>query len=140
MTASIDLDSLTKDDPPTKKVGIEFDDDGNPTVGFIIVSKDSAQYVNTAHLLRSAAIKRQSNKSQKLDTKTDAGAQALDQVLQENELALALAVTVGWFGFTHKGEPAPYTHEAGRNAYTKRPTWREKVTAALEAESGFLPS
>lgn len=140
MTNLIDLDTLEDAKPMTQRIGVAFDDEGNPTVGFIIVSKDSFQYVQASHKMRSMAIRRQSNKGQKIDTKTEVGAETLDKLLQDNDLELAVAVTIDWFGFTKGGVPAPCTEAAIRNAYKLRPTWREKVSAALEAEAGFLPT
>ena len=135
---NIDLDTLQSLDDATYKVDVAFDNDGNATAGFEIVGKDSTAYRDAAHRMRVTSIKRAAIKSQRIDTKTEQGAETLDALVQSNELELAVAATVGWYGFTDKGAPAAFTADAVRRAYTVRPTWREKVTAALENESNFL--
>jgi hypothetical protein len=136
---NIYLDTLQSLDDATYKVDVAFDDDGNGTAGFSVVGKDSAAYRDAAHRMRVASIKRAAVKSQRIDTKTEQGAETLDALVQSNELELAVAATVGWYGFSDKGAPAAFTADAIRRAYTVRPTWREKVTAALENETNFLP-
>jgi hypothetical protein len=136
---SIDLDSLmTPPGEATQKVGVAFDDEGAPTVGFIIVGKDSKQYRDTAARLRAAGIRRGAVKSQRIDTKTEDGAAQFDAILQKNEEELAVAVIIDWFGFTSNGEPAAFSSDAVRKVFQARPTWREKVSAALENEAAFL--
>lgn len=127
----------------TKKVGLEFNDDGEPTLGFVIVGKDSKEYREAAAQVRAAAIRRQTNRKTKIDRTTEEGALRLDEVLQENEHALALAVVVSWFGFTEPAEnghkPALFTKERLDHMFKVKPTWREEVTKALEDSEGFLP-
>jgi hypothetical protein len=137
---SIDLDDLSDTGEATQRVGVAFNDDAEPTVGFIIVGKDSSQYRETAQRLRVAGIKRGAVKSTRIDMKTEQGALEYDQTVLRNELELAVAVTVGWFGFTAAGAPAAFSEKAVRDVYAKRPTWRERVSAALENEQAFLSS
>ena len=80
INASFDLDSLDDASPITHKVGIAFDDDGEPTVGFVVVGKDSTQYREATQRLRIAGIKRGAVKSQRIDTKTDDGATTFDRL------------------------------------------------------------
>jgi hypothetical protein len=122
----------------TQRVGITFDDEGEPLVGFVIVSKDSKAYRDTASRLRAAGIKRQANKRSRIDTTTDEGAVEFADVLESNEFELAFAVVVDWFGFTDKGQPVPFNKNVVRQMFEKRPSWRERVSAALEAEENFL--
>lgn len=136
---SIDLSALDQPADATQKVGIVFGDDGEPTVGFVIVSRDSQQYRDALKRMRVAGVKRGAVKSQRFDLKTEEGAASYDDQVQSNDFELAVAVTVGWFGFTDAGKPAAFSTEAIRKAYTARPTWRERVSAALENEAGFLP-
>jgi hypothetical protein len=136
-----DLDLLASDPTQnTHKVDVAWDDDGNPTAGFIIVSKDSAQYRAKAAELRASGIKRGAIKSQRIDTKTEEGAKKLDSIMQDNELELAISATVGIYGFKKGGQAAEYSEALVRDLYTKKPTWREKVSAALEVEANFLPT
>lgn len=129
----------------TKKVGLEFDDNGEPTLGFVIVGKDSKEYREAASQVRAAAIRRQTNRKTKIDRTTEEGALKLDEVLQENEHTLALAVVVGWFGFTQPDgnggqSPAEFSKERLDHMFKVKPTWREEVTKALEDSDGFLPN
>jgi hypothetical protein len=136
---SIDLDSLGTAGEATQRVGVAFDDDGSPTTGFVIVGKDSHQYRDTAQRLRVSGIKRQAVKAQRIDTKTDEGATAFDQLIQRNEEELAVAVVVGWFGFTAGGQPAAFSADNVRKVFKAKPSYREKVSAAMENEAAFLP-
>jgi hypothetical protein len=136
----INLDTITSADENTFKVAVAFDDNGDATAGFVIVSKDSDQYRSAAHKLRKAGIKRAAVKNQRIDTKTDEGAEQFDNLMQTSELELAVSVVVDWFGFTKGDVPAPFDPATVRAALVKRPTWREKITASLENETNFLPS
>ena len=138
MNTDIDLIGTTTDD--RQKVPLAYDDDNEPLLGFIIVSKESSQYIQRTHELRSAGIKFQAVKARRIDSKTDEGAAQLDKLIQTTDLEIAIAVVVDWFGFTKGGEPAPFDSAKVRVGLIAHPTWREKITAALENEAGFLPS
>jgi hypothetical protein len=135
---TIDFDDLDDASQQTKKVGVVFNDDNEPVIGFIIKSKDSEEYRSCGARLRASAIKRQAVTSSRIDRSTDEGAVKLDEVLQTNEDELAIAVTVDFFGFTHQGKPLEFSKDMVRKIFSKKPTWREKVTAALEDEESFL--
>jgi hypothetical protein len=139
MSHSIDISQLADAGDLTQRVGVVFNDEGEPTVGFVIVGKDSQQYREAAERLRVAGVKRNAIKGTRIDTKTEEGALAFDRLVQKNEVELAVAVVVGWFGFTSGGQPAPFSVEAVRTAFKARPTWRERVSGAVENEAGFLP-
>ena len=137
LTVDID-DVLNSDSEQTKKVAVVTNDDGSPAVGFIIVGKDSQQYRDCAKKLRSNGIRRQANKRTRIDTKTEEGALSFGKILEENEYELAVAVVVGYFGFTSGGADIPFSEDMTRKLFDKKPSWREKVSAELEAEEGFL--
>lgn len=134
-----DIDSIDQIIDSRQKVAVLFDDEGEPLVGFIIVNKDSPQYVKRTHELRAAGIKFQAVKARKLDSKTDEGAAKLDNLIQTTDLEIAIAVVVDWFGFTKAGAPAPFDAAKVRAGLVAHSTWREKITQALENEAGFLP-
>lgn len=134
-----DLDLLTDPSALTHRVAVAWDADGNETAGFIIVGKDSPQYQQMSERLRAAGIKRGAIRSQRIDTKTDEGAVQLHQLMQKNEFELAVAVVVDWFGFKKGGQPVEFNVHMVRDMLTKKPTWREKITAELEVEANFLP-
>lgn len=136
---TIDVDDVLESNvEQTKDVVLVRDDDGKPSVGFIIVSKDSKQYRDKAKLLRSNGIRRQANKRTRIDTKTEDGALAFGEIVEENEYELAVAVVVGYFGLTSKGKPVPFSEDMTRKLFNAKPSWREAVSAALEEQDGFL--
>lgn len=137
MNDLIDIFSLNNEQI-TSQVVVAFDEEGQPKAWFDVVGKDSDQYRQAAEKLRLAGIKRGATR-QKIDTKTDDGAARLDGIIQRNDFELAVAVVVGWGGFGAAGKPVPLTDEALRNVLKAKPTWREKISAALEDEAGFLP-
>jgi len=137
---SIDVNEVLSTSPAqlTHKVGVAFDDNMEPTVGFVIVSKDSPQVRDAASRMRALGIKRQSNKRTKIDAKTEDGAEELDKIMQKSDFEIALAAVVDWFGFTSNGQPIPFDPKMVRQMFEVRPSWREKVSADLEADENFL--
>ena len=135
----IDIDVIASGPPAPFKVGVAFDANNEPTSGFLIVGKDSEKYRETARLLRIAGIHRGSSKASRIDTKTDEGAAEFDRLLRSNEAEIALAVVVDWFGFNRGGEAVAFSAGALKAVFESRPTWRDKVSAALEADESFLP-
>lgn len=135
-----DVDDIlaTSPDHLRKRVGVAFDDDGNPKSGFVIVSKDATEYRERANELRAAGIQRQANKRTRIDTKTQDGAEEFARILESNDFELAAAVVVDWFGFTRAGEPLPFNKNVARQMLEKRPSWAQKISAELENEEGFL--
>jgi hypothetical protein len=143
IAGGFDIDALIATPPSdiTQRVGIAFDDEGEPYVGFVIVGKDSQQFRDADTAQRVSGLKRQSIKQQKIDTKTDAGATQFIDLVQGNELNLAVAVVVDWFGFNVAGtnQPMPFDADRLRKLLDGRKTWRDKILVALENEEAFLP-
>lgn len=135
-----DLALLDKPETFTHRVPFGLDADGEPAFGFVIVGKDSAAYVAAENRVRAMAIRRQVAKGERIDIRTEAGSVQFVDVLRGNELDLAAAVVVGWFGINESGAPAAFDLATARKALAGRPTWRDKIIAALEVESNFLPS
>lgn len=123
----------------TKKVDLVYDDEGNATAGFIIVGKDSPEYRNESHAIRTEGTKRSAVLKKQIDTKTDAGAGQLIDLVDNNTQRLAVAVVVGWYGYTNNGVEVPLDKALVKAAYDKFSTWEVKVMAALEVDSDFLP-
>ncbi len=138
MTQAFNIDQF---DTPVEetlfKVGVAADIDGNDTCGFMITSKNSPEYQDAARQIRIDGLKRSSKRKTALDTSTDEGATAVAKMIEENELTLACSVVKDWFGFESAGSPAPFNKATVRKMFTVKPTWREKVTAALESEVNF---
>lgn len=124
----------------TSRVGVAFDDAGEPTSGFVIVSRESEQYRNEIKRQRVAGIRRSAVKKGAIDTKTEAGAAALADLVEQQELDVACAVVVDWFGFTNGKKPAEFDPSVVRQALQNRPSWKAAIVAALDDEQRFLPA
>lgn len=123
----------------TRRVDVHYDPKGDPS-GFIVLSKDSDAYRDEAKRQRAAGYKRGAVKQSRIDTKTDKGAAELDDIIVQNEIDIACAVIVGWYGFVRDKQPVPFDAGVTRGLMVQRKTWRDKVLAALEEEDSFLPS
>lgn len=139
IAASFDIDSLNGSAAMTTKVGLVFDDEGEPTVGFVIVGKDSDAYRAAERRLSTVNVVRHSTKSQRIDGKTLDGAATLVDLGDARITDLTASVVVDWFGFTRAGEPIAFSAEGLRNMFKVKPTWRDKIAAALENDDAFLP-
>lgn len=138
--AGFDLDTLDGNTLNEVRHQVVFteDIDGNAISGVYIVGKNSAQYISATDAMRHKNIKKASKRKNAIDTSTDEGAASVARTIAENEHALAVAVTVDWFGFNKGGQPAPFDKEIIARAYDKMPTWQNKVNAALEVDANFM--
>lgn len=122
----------------TFKVPVLFDDDGEPTHGFIIVGKNSDEYRDEWAAIRAEGQKRAAKRKTAIDATTDEGAVQLIDLIDGNQQRLAKAVTVGWYGFTSAGAPAKFDKALAEAAFNKYPTWQERVSIAMENDVNFL--
>lgn len=122
----------------TFNVDVMYDEDGNATAGLIIVGKNSPEYQAENHATRAEGYKRSSIRKTAIDTKTDEGANKLIDLIDSNAQRLALAVVVGWYGFTSGGVEVPLDKALVKSSFEKYPTWQDKVSAALEVDANFL--
>lgn len=134
-----DLDTLdVQAEEVLHKVTVIADIDGNDKCGFYVASKNSPGYQEATRQVRIDALKRSSKRKSALDTTTDEGAGVVAKIIEGNETTLACAAIKGWFGFQSGGVDAPFNKAAVVKMLTKFPTWKDKVTAALDNESNFL--
>lgn len=137
--AGFDLDQLeTQEDAVLHKVVVVSDIDGNDKCGFFIDSKNCKEYQEASRQVRVDGLKRSAKRKSALDTTTDEGAGVVAKMIEANEMTLALSVVKGWFGFENKGQEAVFDKVLVGKMFAKFPTWKDKVTAALENESNFL--
>lgn len=122
----------------TADVVFEYNKDGTPKTGLKIVGPDSVQYLSAQVANRIRNRKRNAT-GQTIDLKTDKGQLEIEDVTKENLLNVAVAVTVGWFGFTNGGQPAAFNIETVKQIFAAKPSWQDKVIAALDREADFLP-
>jgi hypothetical protein len=135
-TASFDLDAVPTTEP-IFDVAFASDEDGKPVYGFTVVGKNSANYQKASTAIRAAALRRASNRKSALDATTEQGSLAIAETIDKNELALATAVVVGWFGFGSGGQLVDFDAARVGPLLAKHPTWREKISAALEVDANF---
>ena len=137
--SGFDLDRL---DAPTEtvlhKVAVISDIDGNDKCGFFIDSKNCAEYQAATRFIRIDGLKRSAKRKSQLDTSTDEGAGVIAKFIEANEVILATAVVKDWFGFETKGVAATFDKATVSKMFAKYPTWKDKVTAALESDTNFL--
>ncbi|HEX5126488.1 MAG TPA: hypothetical protein VFW00_07085 [Rhodocyclaceae bacterium] len=141
-SAGFDISNIAAQEDPanprTFKVDLTFTPDGDPLAGLIIVGKGSEQYRNESHAIRAEGFKKSARVSTAIDTKTDEGASQLVDTIDDNDRRLALAVVVGWYGFTNAGAAVEFDKRLVEAAFDKFPTWQEKVLAALGNDANFL--
>ena len=133
-----DITSLDSSNQNTFDVPVVFDDNGDEVSGFKVVGKNSIEYRAARRAQEVVGIKRASVRGGKQpDAKTDAGAAYYLDYAAENEVGIAIACVTGWYGFAKDGAEIPLTAEALASVFAKRPTWREKVSAAIEVDANF---
>ena len=136
---TFDLDSLDAGTENTFDVPVVFDDNGDAVAGFKVVGKNSLEYRVARRAQEMVGIKRASVRGSKQpDAKTDVGAAYYLDYAAENETGIAVACVVSWYGFAKDGAEIPLTAEALVNVFAKRPTWREKVSSAIEVDANFM--
>jgi hypothetical protein len=124
--------------PVTFNVDLMFDKDGEPIAGLIVVGKNSPEYQAENHAIRTEGYQRSARRKTAIDASTDDGAEQLVSLIDANQKRLALAVVVGWYGFSKEGQPAPFDKGVVSAAFDKYPTWLDRTSAALEVDANFL--
>ena len=136
---TFDISSLDKETENSFDVPVVFDADGNAVAGFKVVGKNSAEFRAARRKQEVTAIKRAGVRGGKQpDAKTDDGAAYYLDNAAENELSLAAACVVGLYGFSKDGVALLRTDEVLIDLFSKRPTWREKVSGAIEVDANFI--
>ena len=130
----IDITALESDAIPVYDVAVVFDDKATAVAGFKVVGKNSPQYQAKRRQLALEGVKRAAVRAKKVDTKTDDGAAELIDTIDANETDIAIACVVDWYGFVN---PATISAGALAKVFAARPTWREKVLAAIENDANF---
>lgn len=137
-TTGFDLNQLDVVEDNLFRVGVVTNIDGNDECGFLIVGKNSSEFQEASRQVRIDGLKRSSKRKTALDTSTDEGAGAVSKMIETNEMTLATSVVKGWFGFKTNGEDAPFDKVIVSKMLTKFPTWKDKITAALENDANFI--
>jgi len=140
LASGFDIGSLDQADVSqiTHRVVVVVNADGDDECGFDIVGKNSPEYQAAQQSIRVDGLKRAAKRKTQLDTSTDEGAGAVARTIERNEMSLALSVVKGWFGFKNGGVDATFDKAVVEKLLTRFPTWKDKITSALEVESNFL--
>lgn len=135
-----DLDSLLAPEEITHKCGVIFDEEGEAISGFYIVGKNSEQYRTGQKKLRVEGIQRNAKRKKALDTTTEAGAEFVADAVEKNDLRTAQSVVVGWFGFTQGGKEREFDKGIADLLLERKPSYRDRILADLDADANFMPS
>lgn len=123
----------------THKCGVIFDEEGNPTAGFIMVGKNSPQYINEQNAIRVENLQRSAARKKDIDATKAEGAQVIIDKVEGNELRTACSVITGWFGFGQGGQEAEFDKDVVKQILEAAPQWKDKVLADLQGEANFMP-
>lgn len=140
-TTGIELDQILHSDAITRathKVPFVTNVQGDPIVGFIIVGKNSEEYVGADKLNRVTGLQAASKRQKELDTKEAADSELLVNATDEQNIRTATAVTVGWFGFNVEGAPATFDRAKAAAIIQKMPAWRNMILVALNNDANFM--
>lgn len=138
----MDLKDLAKQDPNTitTDVQVKFDNDGNPIEGFKVVGTNSTMYQDVIRQWSVRNVRKSAVKSRAPDARTEEGALDWVNSLQDRAQAIAIACTVGLYGFTDGDGPAVANPETLKRIFIARPAWKDKVVAAVENDALFTTS
>jgi hypothetical protein len=132
------LDSIDSEQP-TFKVAVILDAEGEDKSGFIIQGKNSPEYQAEARSIRIDSLQKSSKRKTALDASTAEGAGVVANLIDSNDCRLAMSVVTGWFGFVDgTGVDAVFDKATVKKMFAKFPTWREKVSSALEVDANFI--
>jgi hypothetical protein len=119
-------------------VNLIFDAEGAPLAGFYIVGKNSQEYQDEKARQRIEGIMRSNQRNKQVDSATEEGAKIIAESIDKSEHSMAVAVTVGWFGFGEEGAAATFDRKVAEQILTQMPMWQTKVTQALEQDANFM--
>jgi hypothetical protein len=119
-------------------VPVVFDAEGKPLAGFYIVGKNSQEYQDEKARQRITGIMRAATRTQQVDSSTEEGAKVIADSVDQSEHGMAVAVTVGWFGFGDEGQAATFDRKIVDTLLTQYPLWRTKISQGLEADGNFM--
>ncbi len=134
---TFDITSLDATEKRGFDVPVVFDENADPVAGFTCVGKNSKEYRAMQRQQQIRAIKRSSVRAAQPDGKTDEGAAFYLDSGEENTMELAVASVIGLFGFSQDGAEMAMSAVNVESLFEKRPTWRDKVIAAIEADANF---
>lgn len=137
----VDISNLGAIATKEHKCGVQFDIEGNPTAGFIMVGKNSSQYRNVQREMRIENLQRSAQrKVEQIDTATAEGAGVVISAVEEQDHRTAVAVITGWFGFGNGETEVPFDASRVPGILQAMPTWQNAVLKDLERDANFMPA
>ena len=117
---------------------LQLDKEGVIVAGIQVLGVDSEAYKQADELLSVQAMRRSATRGRMLDLKNEEDAR--EQILNrlENEVAIAVAVTVGWFGIEANQQEFKFSKENADRLYRSNATLRAKVIEAISVSANFL--
>jgi hypothetical protein len=138
MSAGFDVGMSNDDNEVVYDLPFDFDAEGKVSAAIRIVGKNSQQYKNADRNLTRMALKKSAVRGRPLDLKKDSDSDEFMDQRETTNIALAVAVTVGWYGLTSGGQEYVFNADAAKALYTKNAVVRDKVLAAVEDAANFL--
>lgn len=138
ISADFDIDNLDGLVGKTHKVGVRFNDDGDPISGFLIVGKNSPEYLAAENQIRAEGVQRGAKRKEQIDSTTIEGASTVVDIMNKNDRTKALAVTVGWFGWNKGGVTLEFDKSILVQMLDKMPTWQDAILGDLDKEGNFI--
>lgn len=129
---------LSNDGDVTYEIPFGFDADGTVIAAISVVSKNSQSYKDADRSIARVQLKKSAVRGRPLDFKKESDADEFIDQRESSDVALAVAVTAGWFGLTNAGEEFPFSAANAKALYSKNATVRAKVLAAAEEQANFL--
>lgn len=134
----MDLNDLENEQQDPIDVPMLFDDNGDPTDGFKVLGSNSQKYQDADRKWKLWNVKKSARRGRGVDAATENGASELVDMIAKREFSIASACIVEIYGFTIGGAAAALNDATLTAIFTKRPTWRSKVVAAIESEQLFI--
>lgn len=134
---AVELKDLEQDQKEPIDVAVVLDDDGKPVSGFKVVGADSPEYQEADRQWKVRSVQKSARRGHAIQAATENGAAELVNLVPKREFAICVACVVGIYGFNNGGVPMELSEETLKAIFDKKPTWRQKVVAAIEAEQVF---
>lgn len=133
----MELKALQEKQDELIDVPLLFNKDGEPSDGFKVLGANSEQYQEAVRQMNMLAYKKTSRRGGGIDASTETGAIELAAAVDKRVDFIAKACIVEIYGFTENGNPMLLNEKTLDALFQVRPTWRNKVIAAIEQERVF---
>lgn len=139
--SQFDLNNIEESRSATFNADIGMNSETKEPVGFIVVGNNSEEFATADREVRAFNIKANSARAQKkqpLDAATDEGAMDIAKATEVHRAIYLKHCVVGWYGFTEGGAPALFSKDGLQKVLAARPSWGERLAAAIETEANFV--